>query len=190
MSDVSVWKCASCGELLEAQFDVCWKCGTAKPGFKAASPSQVSQLNHASDGATVPEPSDLIEELSKPIEPQTGPSTFFILLLIAGVVLFALGLVRFNSIESQILRAGRDGRDALGIILLFVGGSLATVGSLGVFGGSRPTVRQPEDFPDRSGHLDANAETVNLLERLALLKEKGALTDEEFQRQKQDILSR
>jgi hypothetical protein len=25
------WTCATCGELLEAQFGQCWKCGSARP---------------------------------------------------------------------------------------------------------------------------------------------------------------
>src|SRR5215831_18019067 len=25
------WQCPSCGEVVEAQFQACWKCGTAKP---------------------------------------------------------------------------------------------------------------------------------------------------------------
>ena len=24
------WRCSSCGEIVEAQFQACWKCGTAK----------------------------------------------------------------------------------------------------------------------------------------------------------------
>jgi hypothetical protein len=28
---VGTWVCASCGEANEEPFDVCWKCGTAKP---------------------------------------------------------------------------------------------------------------------------------------------------------------
>lgn len=26
-----VWSCAGCGELLEAQFGLCWQCGAARP---------------------------------------------------------------------------------------------------------------------------------------------------------------
>ncbi len=26
------WRCARCGEELDQQFDMCWKCGTARPG--------------------------------------------------------------------------------------------------------------------------------------------------------------
>ncbi|SAK56106.1 hypothetical protein AWB81_01472 [Caballeronia arationis] len=29
-SDARPWRCANCGETLEAQFTVCWQCGTAR----------------------------------------------------------------------------------------------------------------------------------------------------------------
>ena len=29
--DLPDWTCPKCGEKVEAQFDVCWKCGQAKP---------------------------------------------------------------------------------------------------------------------------------------------------------------
>jgi len=28
------WKCPQCGEYLEGQFDVCWKCGQSNPAIK------------------------------------------------------------------------------------------------------------------------------------------------------------
>ena len=182
-----MWRCASCGESIEAQFDSCWKCGSVRPGGTNANSREPAQPDVA-NGATLPDASDLIEELSKPLDPRSGPSVFFILLLIAGIGLFAFGLVRFNSIASQIIRAGRD-QDALGIVLLFAGVSLAIIGSLGVFGGSHSTVSKSNDSVQNNG-LGENAEIVQLLERLASLKERGLLTDEEFQRQKQTILSR
>lgn len=29
-SDAPAWRCGHCGEILEAQFTVCWQCGTAR----------------------------------------------------------------------------------------------------------------------------------------------------------------
>jgi hypothetical protein len=30
----ATWKCPKCGEEVEVQFDVCWNCGTSRPGVE------------------------------------------------------------------------------------------------------------------------------------------------------------
>jgi len=29
--DLPIWKCDSCGEVIEGQFTACWNCGTSRP---------------------------------------------------------------------------------------------------------------------------------------------------------------
>jgi hypothetical protein len=33
INTVTTWRCPRCSEILEAQFDNCWKCGEAQPGI-------------------------------------------------------------------------------------------------------------------------------------------------------------
>ncbi len=155
---------------------------------------------------------------------------------IVGGVVFLIGLVRFNSAESHIVRA-LGGNDALGVTLLVVGVLVAAVGVLLAFdtapaqgGGGARTAKCPKcgqnnrsetNYCIECGHAltelvciecghaltelapgGASASQpeivkspaalggsdIDQLERLAVLKERGLLTDEEFQLQKKKIL--
>jgi len=35
-----MWKCSSCGESAEEQFDACWNCGTGRSGERPSDPSE------------------------------------------------------------------------------------------------------------------------------------------------------
>lgn len=65
-SDSSTWKCPSCGELSEPQFDACWQCGTDAP-------ADLSLAEYASNeiGELLPMPSDA-EKSSQPLRCRLG----------------------------------------------------------------------------------------------------------------------
>lgn len=54
-----MWTCSNCGEALEGDFDICWKCGTSKVGIQ--DPQFTSELNA---GATNAEATGDIDPIS------------------------------------------------------------------------------------------------------------------------------
>lgn len=105
---------------------------------------------------------------------------------------------------SQLTRAF-GGNDGIGLLLLVCGGALAVGGAI-LFLNSGSAVGSPaegiatqvvrNDPPTATDHIGsqkppASSATVSIehLERLAALKERGVLTDAEFEAQKQKLLS-
>jgi hypothetical protein len=93
--------------------------------------------------------------------------------------------VRFNSMESQIVR-GLGGTDSVGAFLLVVGGLLAVGGLLMAFALTPNAASSAK--PEVVNKPNIITTKIDELERLAELKERGLLSDEEFQKQKREIL--
>ena len=51
-----MWTCSKCGESVEEQFDVCWKCGTSWDGVKEDPAVQADSGSVAPEPATAPDP--------------------------------------------------------------------------------------------------------------------------------------
>jgi hypothetical protein len=104
---------------------------------------------------------------------------------LGGGLLFLLGLVRFNSFASQVVR-GMGGTDGLSVLLLLAGAGLALWGGHALYE-SRP------DAPNGPAPLKENttpqSDRISQLERLAALKERGLLSADEFDAQKRQLLS-
>ena len=92
---------------------------------------------------------------------------------------------------------GFGGTDGLGLLLLIGGGVLAIGGAIAFFNStsSAPTEAPaaPQASPNGSGSQAASVSPVGSpieqLKRLAALKERGALTESEFEAQKRKLLS-
>jgi len=142
---------------------------------------------------------------------------------VIGGLVFLLGLVRFNSLESQLVR-GFGGSDRLGLVLLIVGGVAAVSGAISAYhapntqaaaeegtskcpscgrynfreatncvncGQSLATLAASTPAGTSSeiiGSLKHSHNIIEEMERLAALKERGVLSDEEFQQQKGKLL--
>lgn len=146
---------------------------------------------------------------------------------VIGGLLFLFGLVRFNSAESQLVRAF-GGSDGTAMFLLFAGGFLAVAGAFAAFNASEaeakadagtnkcpscgrynyleatkcefcghslsklasidPATTKPEIVNPPTPTPTPSGNSIEQLERLAALKERGMLSDEEFQQQKRKVL--
>ena len=56
-----MWKCPSCGEQLEEQFDTCWKCGTNRDGGRSD--------NFAPESSVEGEPDQTVEDEDTDVAP-------------------------------------------------------------------------------------------------------------------------
>jgi len=112
--------------------------------------------------------------------------------------MFLFGLVEFNSAESQLRRAmGQSPRDIVAFLIV-VGAAAVIMGAINGFktsAGDRQnfqhtnTSTYPTDATGRA-NVDSRGQgdTIQQIERLVALKERGALTDAEFQQEKAKLL--
>jgi hypothetical protein len=142
---------------------------------------------------------------------------------VVGGLMFAFGLVRFNSAESQLRRAF-GGSDEASVFILIIGGLMVLGGTIAAILESKRTPHATSNsatgqcpncakynYPDANqcafcGASLSQAKTADRvhsapasakpasnsleeLERLAALKERGVLSNEEFEQQKKKILA-
>ena len=105
------------------------------------------------------------------------------LFIVVGAFLILFALLRMNSAASQLAQAvgGRDDVPAL----CLVGGIPCALLGVWIFFSSRPSPRTQSQAPSR---VPASSDTLLQLERLAKLRESGALSQAEFETQKKQLL--
>jgi len=122
-------------------------------------------------------------------------SNIAVALLVGGAVLVLFGLVDFNSAGSQLKRA-IGVSDPLPVALMVFGAIMAVAGLVGILSaqstsnsqstGARSTLPN-QMVPPATSELSGKT-AIEQLERLGALKEKGLLTQEEFDAQKKKII--
>lgn len=184
------WECRFCKALTSDERDKCWNCARRRDDETG-----LVAMNAAPKGSTSPKgPPQLATNTggNKPIDRQV-----WVVIAIVGGLMFVFGLFRMNSISSQLMR-GFGGRDDVGIALLVVGGLLLVGGILSFANSPRP---ERADSPAPLGNIQPASSvthapgapqisSLDALERLADLKQRGMLTDLEFDSQKKKLLER
>lgn len=164
------WECRTCKALNQQDNDTCWNCQRTK-----ASPAV-----------------KLVDDALK--SPFLDRLTTQVLAIIGGLM-FLFGLIRFNSLGSQMVR-GFGGSDNVGVVFMILGGLLVVIGGYPLLGSqsTRTDARTATpQVPARDGTstvVSSNqlANEIEQLERLAALRDRGVLSDQEFDAQKKKLL--
>lgn len=184
--------CTECGHRSADGSKFCEKCGTPT---KASVTASLQPAASAAPGVPFPEvptavapPTDAESQVSSR---QLGAGA-----AVVGGILLLLAMMQFNSITSQIVRAA-GGTDSTGLLLLIAGGVLAFGGAVSFFGAGGKV----EEFAQTAGQgasaikaalvtsTSAAPSPIEQLERLGALKEKGLLSEAEFEAQKKKLLA-
>ena len=164
------WECKACKALTSEETVKCWNCGRSR-----------------SDKSPIPQKSTTSSA-------DSTNQTWIILAAVGGALILG-GLFRLNSFESQFVR-GMGGQDNAGIALLVAG---AVLGLIGISNMSSKKSSQSESGSGSIGPGAPAAETASSsgtdamivqIEKLAELKEKGIITQQEFDEQKQSLLTK
>jgi len=174
------WECLSCKALNPQDQNTCWNCKRPKgaPAIDQAAASPESPWG-----------------VSRWLDDESDRQLKIAIAIVGGLI-FLFGLVRFNSMESQLVR-GFGGRDVLGVFMLIGGGLLTVLGAYPLMGSRvfKTGARSPAPESSAGGGTSATASpnppanAIEQLERLAALKDRGILSAEEFEEQKKKLLA-
>lgn len=105
-----MWKCKKCGEMVEDQFDSCWKCSADKTGASTVSPEVIEEIEEEAKGYN-----------------ESARAQYPALRLIAGVYKILAWLVAIGTLICIIMLA--ISRETSGVLLFvaFLGGAVGFV---------------------------------------------------------------